>query len=46
MNKHHKKVMKTQKDFHCKGHTQRYFMIYIRAPLKMQEIMKHFFGFS
>ena len=41
MNKHHKKVMKSQKKmFTVKVTVQRYSMIYLRAPLKMQEIMK------
>ena len=41
MNKHHKKVMKSQKKmFTVKVILQRYLMTYIRAHLKMQEIMK------
>ena len=40
MNKHHKKVMKSQKRITVKVIPQRYFMIYIRVLLKMQEILK------
>ena len=40
MNKHYKKVMKSQKNVHCKGHAAKIFYDLDKAPLEMQEIMK------
>ena len=37
MNKHHKKVMKREKMFKVTLKLQRYFVIYIRSPLKMKK---------
>ena len=40
MNQHLKKVMKSQKMVKVEVIEQRYFVIYIRSPLKMQKILK------
>ena len=40
MNQHHKKVMKSQKNNQVDAQISRYFVIYIRATLKMRQKIK------